>query len=516
MVLDCSSSNGWNVEKMLFLILLYSVVGALFGCGGCRGRLNAATAAVKVGDIISKVEDASNFHIYYGQTFKVIKNVVDGKSYLLIQNNSRMATRTKYCTPRIKSFVVPLSNYSVDTNDFPVSFFEVRIASFRLLESLKGITTEVVPSQCIRKLYESGGIQLINKSDTQQLSQFGAHFIAATDQPEACNFAAFVPSGENSPLQRPPGLTLGCLALPKPISVGFKTSQQAVQPMPRQRAEWIKFLASFANLEDRANRVYNDIKQNYLCLSNVSLSRTSPFKPIVAWMEYNNGIWYFAKETYKLKYVEDAGGENVDDSINKMSYNISNSDDLEQLHAILCTVDVIIDETFTSDPVAYNLSSFLKNTNVEDHACFAFLTNQSLWRYDKIIPNSNTIDWYNGAVSQPQLVLGDLIEILFPSGNYTTSYFRNIAKGEAVVTIGPDKCDKNVSMAMEPTINSNTEEAAGKHAGVDFPPAVVFHYRWRIRQQRVSKLRLATPGEAMLQIPKAVAVDDGWKCGIER
>lgn len=30
----------------------------------------------------------------------------------------------------------------------------------------------------------------------------------------------------------------------------------------RQRAEWIKFLASFANLEDRANRVYNDVSMN--------------------------------------------------------------------------------------------------------------------------------------------------------------------------------------------------------------------------------------------------------------
>ncbi|XP_059450060.1 uncharacterized protein LOC132181032 [Corylus avellana] len=402
-----SSSSSW-ILQLFFLVEVW-----LFFNVGCLDGVNAATSTVTVGNI-SKVEDAVNFHIYYGQTFKVIKNAIDGKSYLLIQNNSRMAARTKYCTPRIKSYVIPLSNYSIDAQLFPVSFLEL----LGLLGNLKGITSDSVASQCVLKLFQSGEIQIINKSDPQQLLQFGAHFVTDnTDQPQACNIASFVPFVEDAPLQR---------------------------------AEWIKFLGVFANLETTANQVYDAVKENYLCLTKVAASKKS-FKPTVAWMGYYDGVWSFTKEAFKLKYTEDAGGENVDSSINKMTYNISNPEDLDQLHAILCTVDVLIDETYTTDPASYTLSTFFQNIYIEDHSCFSFLTNQTLWRYDKRIYNS-TLDWFNGAVSQPQLVLADLIEASFPTGNYTTTYFRNLAKEEEVISISPDMCDRETSTAMQPTL----------------------------------------------------------------
>ncbi|XP_058185448.1 uncharacterized protein LOC131302699 isoform X2 [Rhododendron vialii] len=335
---------------------------AWFGICEALEGVNAATGStVNVGSNISKVEDASNFRIYYGQSFKVIKNSLDGKSYLLSQNNSRMASRTKYCTGRIKSFVIPLSNYSLDTSYFPVSFFEL----LGLLENLKGITSDTVASQCVLKLYNGGQIGYINKSEPQQLKQFTAHFISNSDQGQSCNFVTFLPAEEDSPLK---------------------------------------------------------------------------------------GVWSFTKETYKLKLVEDAGGENVDNSINRFTYNISMPDDLDEFHAILCTVDVVIDETFASDPLGYNISTFLQNINLDDQSCFAFLMNQSLWRYDKRIQNNIPLDWYDGAVSQPQLVLADLIEALFPSGNYTTSYFRNLGKEEGVVNMSPEMCDRDSSIPMDPTL----------------------------------------------------------------
>nr|XP_043631357.1 uncharacterized protein LOC122602821 isoform X2 [Erigeron canadensis] len=326
-----------------------------------------------------------------------------------------MATKTKYCTPRIKSFVIPLSNFSLDVNYFPVSFFEL----LGLMPSMKGMTSEMIASPCLLKLYNEGQIQMLNKSEPQQFSHYTAHFIgdSSNQQTQSCNYVSYVPIGEQAPLQR---------------------------------AEWIKYLGLFANMEVRANEIYDAVKKNYMCLVNSTASKK--LKPIVAWMEFNDGAWSFTKEAYKLKYIVDAGGENLDESINKSTYNISSIEELEQLNAILCTVDVVIDGTATPDPMGYNSTLFLQNLDIENQSCLAFLSSQSVWRHDKRLSTDMALDWYDGAVSQPQLVLADLIEVLFPTGNYTTTYFRNLLKDELPVTLGPESCPRDTLTAQEPTI----------------------------------------------------------------
>ncbi|XP_076916035.1 uncharacterized protein LOC143575590 [Bidens hawaiensis] len=288
-----------------------------------------------------------------------------------------------------------------------------------LMPTMKGITSEKVASPCLLKLYNEGELQMLNNSEPQHFSEYAAHFIGNNDyqDTESCNYITFVPTDEQAPLQR---------------------------------AEWIKYLGIFANEEVRANEIYDAVKGNYMCLVNSAAGKN--LKPVVAWMEFYDGVWTFTDEAYKLKYIEDAGGENLDDSINKMTYNTSSIEDLEQLQAILCTVDVVIDGTVTSDPFGYNATLFLQHLNIEDKSCFGFLSFPSVWRHDKRLSTDLALDWFDGAVSQPQLVLADLIEVLFPSGNYTTTYFRNLLKGEPPVSLGPENCTRDTFTAMEPTI----------------------------------------------------------------
>ncbi|KAL5210640.1 hypothetical protein ABZP36_006263 [Zizania latifolia] len=329
---------------------------AVVGAKSSPAHPKAAAPPVVTGPA-SKVEDATKFQIYYGQSFKVVKNNWNGKSYLLMQNTPKMATKTKYCTGRIKSFVIPLANYSVDTTASPVSFFEL----LGVLQNLKGITSHQIASQCVLQSYTSGNVQLVSKTDTEKFTQFSAHFMSNTD--EGCNFAAYVPSEKGTPF----ALMWSCM-------------------------NFIIYVLIITIAAHQSNSSFI-IKTNYLCLSKAAANLSTRFKPIAAWIELTQkcgnscACWHL----FHKQYVTDAGAEVVDPTITNRRFNISDPEDMDNFHAILCTVDVVIDQTYASDPAEYKLSTFLESINVGHDSCFSFVANHSIWRFDKRIGHSKKL-----------------------------------------------------------------------------------------------------------------------------
>ncbi|KAH7307388.1 hypothetical protein KP509_22G056700 [Ceratopteris richardii] len=216
-------------------------------------------------------------------------------------------------------------------------------------------------------------------------------------------------------------------------------------------------------MEERANDVYNKIQSNYQCL-NASSKGINISKPSVAWMTYSmaSGIWTFSKESFKLQLISDAGGLNLD-SYNMPSYfNMSIQSDVDVFHSVISSLDVVIDETHSTDPSEYTLDNVLASANITDSSNFSFLANKRLWRYDKRVGINNALDWTEGALAQPQIVLHDLIEVLYPSpdgGILDITYFRNIANGESVVNSTLAACPRtDLTSPVEPLIIPCTSE----------------------------------------------------------
>ncbi|KAI0529206.1 hypothetical protein KFK09_001753 [Dendrobium nobile] len=247
-----------------------------------------------------------------------------------------------------------------------------------------------------KRYYDDTGAAWMAAHHGKQLAQFIAYFVSNIGKQQSCNFAVF-------------------------------------------NEEWIKYLAAFSNSKARVNLVYDAIKGNYNCLSKAAANVTTDFKPIVAWVDCNLGIWTFSRENYKLKYVFDAGGENVDKTIINHSYNVSNPDDMDDLYALL--FDVVIDQIFAPEPIEYTLLTFLDNFNVSDDANFDFLINQSMWRYDIRVQNSSVLGseymegedgkltWFNAAVSvRVGLGLGICLGVGIGSGLLVRTYKDNSRK----------------------------------------------------------------------------------------
>ena len=170
------------------------------------------------------------------------------------------------------------------------------------------------------------------------------------------------------------------------------------------RAEWIKFYSLFFNAEEKANQVFQDIKDRIESLK--SLTANLEKKESAMWGYYGSKQkWVMSISDFPGQYLRDAGLENVLLSNTKTNANGRQTLSTEELLSKGKDIDHWLLGDIHASPLPQD----------------AIMSSFKAWQNDKLYhnlsrvdPKSNSSDWYATAIVRPDTVLADLIKIIHP------------------------------------------------------------------------------------------------------
>ena len=162
------------------------------------------------------------------------------------------------------------------------------------------------------------------------------------------------------------------------IDVAFDASSD---PGPLARAEWVKFVAAFFNLEAHANRVFAEIQEHYQATEALAAAAVAngTAAPKTMWVSFSSGYtwggttypdsWKISTAAYKTGLVTAAGGASLDPSTD-IDAGCSASTDgytctAAGMKATMKNAAVVIDETYSYNS-NYAISNFQASFNISD------------------------------------------------------------------------------------------------------------------------------------------------------
>lgn len=170
------------------------------------------------------------------------------------------------------------------------------------------------------------------------------------------------------------------------------------------RAEWIKFYSLFFNAEAKANERFNVMVQKVSELKSLTTELTE--NPTMVWGYYTGkDRWMVHTNSIEAQFMRDAGIKNLMEDFSRPVRNNGELVSSEEFLSQAYRADhwVIGDVHSASLPAESYLSQFKSWDNGQ------------LYHYMKRIkPQVNAFDWYGSAAVRPDLVLADLIKLIYP------------------------------------------------------------------------------------------------------
>ena len=176
-----------------------------------------------------------------------------------------------------------------------------------------------------------------------------------------------------------------------------------LESSPLGRAEWGKFIAAFYNLEDEANRQFEEVASSYLALKE-QVSALSA-RPTVFTNTDFQGSWYVpGGESYAAILLRDAGADYLwadtpGTGANPLAF--------EEVFDEAKEANFWLNVGFAGD-----LASLLMMD--ERYADFDAYAEGRVYNYNKRVNANGGMDYFESGTARPDLVLADLVAIFHP------------------------------------------------------------------------------------------------------
>ncbi|MCY4070458.1 MAG: ABC transporter substrate-binding protein [Chloroflexi bacterium] len=177
---------------------------------------------------------------------------------------------------------------------------------------------------------------------------------------------------------------------------------------PLGRAEWLKFTALFYNREAAATEIYDAIASEYKNARQIAASVSEANRPSVlinSFLGYADAWFIPGQETYVGRLIRDAGGELL---LAEEGSTSSQGLSFEAVYEGGLAADVWLVETF-------GLSSQAELLALDNRfGDFDAFQSGEVWNNNADENANGGNNYYEWGVTNPHLVLGDLVAILHP------------------------------------------------------------------------------------------------------
>ncbi|TAE55960.1 MAG: ABC transporter substrate-binding protein [Nostocales cyanobacterium] len=208
----------------------------------------------------------------------------------------------------------------------------------------------------------------------------------------------------------------------KLTEAGLKVGINAeyMEDSPLGRSEWLKFTALFFNQEEKAEKIFQEIADKYIKIAEKAQAVKN--RPTV-FVNFNfKGTWFMpGGKSYVAKYLNDAGGNYLwnDDQSNG---------------SLPLSFEVVLDRAAKADYWLNSRQSWqsLKDVVAEDsrYGDFQAVKTGNIYNNNARVNADGGNDYWEGGISNPDIVLADLIKILHPEllPEHQLFYYRKLQK----------------------------------------------------------------------------------------